>query len=95
MTFSSLQQHIIKICYGRDKVDRKIFANFYGGKNIKEIARTKIITKSLERLIDKGLMVGYGVRTPKKWFIKEVRITKQGKKIWEKWLNRKQRKLAV
>lgn len=95
MTFSSLQQYVIKICYGRDRVDRKIFADFYAEKKIKEILRTKIITKSLERLIDKGLMVGYGVRTPKKWFIKEVRLTGQGKKLWEAWLNRKQRKLPV
>jgi len=96
MQFSSLQQHIIKSCHGRrEKVDRKIFIEFYKGKNIKESLRTKIVTKSLERLIDKGMMVGYGVRTPKKWFIKEVRITSLGKKMWQEWLNRKQRKLPV
>ncbi len=38
------------------------------------------ITKSIERLIDKELMVGYGVRTPHKWYIHEVKLTVKGKK---------------
>ena len=38
------------------------------------------ITKSVERLIDKELMVGYGVRTPHKWYIHEVGLTAKGKK---------------
>lgn len=42
--------------------------------------RVNIITKSLERLIDKGFLVGYGARTPKKWFIKEIKLTAAGKR---------------
>jgi len=95
MSFSSLQQYIIKICYGREKISRNLFRKFYTDKKVKENLKTKIITKSIERLIDKGLMVGYGMRTTKKWFIREVRLTNQGKKLWEDWLNRKQRKLPV
>lgn len=38
------------------------------------------LTRSLERLIDHELMTGYGVRTPHKWYIKEVRLTPLGRK---------------
>ena len=55
---------------------------FYGNVQAapKSEIQTKIITRSLESLIDKELMVGYGVRTPHKWFIKEIRLTNKGKK---------------
>ncbi len=80
-------------CWGGQKTDRRIFADFYNDKKIKETLKTKIITKSIERLIDKGAILGYGVRTPKKWFIKEVKLTKLGRKIWQKWQSRRQKKL--
>jgi len=94
---SSLQENILKKCYGeKGGINRKIFADFYGPKSeVKKADRVKIITQSLERMIDRGLMIGYGIRTPKKWFIKGVKITSLGKKELEKWLNRKQRKLPV
>lgn len=57
--------------------------------------RVKTVTKSIERLIDRGYLVGYGVRTPKKWFIKEVRVTRDGIKVYEKWLARKQKQLPI
>jgi hypothetical protein len=94
---SSLQENILKKCYGqKGGVNRKYFAEFYGPMSeVKKTDRVKIITQSLERLIDRGLMTGYGIRTPKKWFIKEVKLTSLGRKELEKWLNRKQRKLPV
>ena len=42
--------------------------------------QVNIITKSLERLINKGFLTGYGVRTPQKWFIKEIKLTTAGKR---------------
>lgn len=39
------------------------------------------ITKSLERLIDNGFLVGYGRRTPEKWYIDDVRLTPQGRRV--------------
>lgn len=95
--FSLLQQHILKECYGakKGKVDRKRFVDFYNNREIKKYLPVKIITKSSERLIDRGLLVGYGIRTPKKWFIKEVKITAFGRKKWMKWLARKQEKLPI
>lgn len=49
-----------------------------------------IITKSLESLVDKGLMVGYGVRTREKWYIKEVRLLPDGRRIARKLLGEQQ-----
>ena len=61
---------------------------FYGNVQAapKSEVQTKIITRSLESLIDKELMVGYGMRTPHKWFIKEIRLTTKGKKEAKKLL---------
>ncbi len=42
------------------------------------------VTKSLERLIDHGLLIGHGVRTEHKWFIHEVRLTPHGRKLAKK-----------
>lgn len=95
--FSPLQQYILGECFmRRDKIDRDLFERFYDNhSNVKSGARTKIVTKSLERLIDRGLMVGYGVRTPQKWFIKEIKITRFGIKEWEKFLERNQKRLPI
>lgn len=85
MRLSSLQRYIILECFPvRGKIGRAIFTEFYKGieKKSKDIVDT--ITKTLERLIDNGLMVGYGLRTPKKWFIKEVRLTPLGRRIAKK-----------
>ena len=70
------------MCYNSKvaTVDRGRFLIFYKGKKTpKENLRTKIITGSIESLIDKELMTGYGVRTPHKWFIKQVSLTSKGK----------------
>jgi len=96
--FSTLQQFILERCYESfgKKLDRKVFENFYNkNSGVKTKIQVNNITQSLERLIDRGMLVGYGVRTPKKWFIKEVRMTALGKKNWGKWLNRKQDKLKI
>jgi hypothetical protein len=35
-------------------------------------------------LIDKEFLIGYGVRTPKKWFIKEIKLTVNGRRMAKK-----------
>ena len=47
---------------------------------------TKIITQSIERLIDKELLVGFGERTSHKWFIKEIKLTDFGRRQTKKLL---------
>jgi hypothetical protein len=55
---------------------------FYGNiqKSPKSELQTKIISRSLESLIDKELMIGYGIRTAHKWFVKDIKLTNKGKK---------------
>ncbi|MDP3771154.1 MAG: hypothetical protein Q8R16_02560, partial [bacterium] len=40
-----------------------------------------VVTRAMERLIDRGLLVGYGVRTKEKWFVHAVRLTPEGRRI--------------
>lgn len=54
-----------------------------------------IITKSLEHLIDRGLLTGYGRRTPQKWFMTQVSLTKKGAKISQNLLKERQVKLPL
>lgn len=95
MYLSSLQRFILLECLDgtRRRVARTMFMAFYrkqpsspSGKD-----RQDAITKSLERLIDKGLMIGYGRRTPKKWFIDEVALTPKGRKETKKLLGKQQK----
>ncbi len=98
MFFSPLQKYILRECYGSKgrRIDRKLFVNFYAKKSlIKRDLQAKIITKSIERLIDREMLIGFGVRTAKKWFIKEVKMVESGRKKWRKYLKRKQKKLPL
>lgn len=91
MKLSKLQKYILANSNNGRKVNRKKFDKFYSEKGkakVKDV--TKIITKSLERLIDKGLMVGFGERTQFKWFIKEIQLTRKGKKLAKKFLGEQQ-----
>lgn len=49
-------------------------------RQVREEDKVKSITQSIERLIDRELMVGYGVRTPHKWYIHEVKLTASGRR---------------
>ena len=76
MRLSALQRAILQMSYAAS-------AKKLGRPTVKGSSQ-KVITKSLERLIDKGLLVGYGVRTPEKWFIKEIRLTPLGRRVAKK-----------
>ena len=93
--FSLLQRHILKECFAKkgEKVGRRIFNLFYKDKKIKAKDQVNIITKCLERFIDKGMLIGYGTRTPKKWFIRDVKLTRAGIKKYVEWLESRQAQL--
>lgn len=76
---------------------RILFRRFYGkqSKKTKEKYQESTITKSLEHLIDRELMIGYGKRTPHKWFITYVKLSKKGAKISQILLKEKQIKLPL
>ena len=93
MRLSPLQKYILRACYltPPKAVSRGGFARFYDTKKKpKADDMVNIITKSLEALIDRGLMTGYGVRTPRKWYIKEVKLTPLGRKVTRKLLGEQQ-----
>ncbi|MFH1946612.1 MAG: hypothetical protein ABIJ23_00425 [Candidatus Magasanikbacteria bacterium] len=98
MKLSSLQKYIVLQCYEKGgRIDRKIFRDFYAKKNsiAKEKYHEGIITKSLESLIDRELMTGFGKRTAHKWFITHVKLTKKGKRRVEDVLQENQEKLPL
>lgn len=81
MKLSQLQKYILKAsANGKSKTKRAALLKYYEkqSKSVKQIDQQGILTKSIERLIEKGLMIGYGRRTPEKWFIDEVSLTVQG-----------------
>ena len=87
MRLSALQRYILRECYQSPKgrISRQIFTKFYT-KHEPPQSVTDSITQSLERLINNGLMIGYGRRTPDKWFIEEVRLTPAGRRAAKKTL---------
>lgn len=93
MLLSRLQKHILMKCLSKgERTTREVFYNYY-----KAVAHTpnhddqvNSVTKALERLIDREFMVGYGVRTSHKWYIKEVKLTPKGRKLAKKLLGEQQ-----
>lgn len=93
MRLSPLQKYILKKCYqGGGKINREGLKIFYQTqkKAPAEDKRVKIITQSVERLIDREQLIGYGVRTPHKWFIKDIKLTSKGRKMAKKLLGEQQ-----
>lgn len=94
MKLSELQKYILlKALSANKKISRAGFIEFYNKrkKKPKKEDRAGIISKSIERLINKELLVGYGTRTPHKWFIKEISLTGKGKKTAKKLLGEQQK----
>lgn len=84
MRLSRLERFVLQsVQDAGGKTDRRRFLRFYNGQDDPPSRDDQIntITKALERMIDKELLTGYGVRTPKKWYIKEVRLTPVGRRV--------------
>ena len=95
MRLSALQKYILlyALTSVRNNVKRDGLDKFYdqSKKKPKKDDMQNSITKSLERLIDKALLIGHGVRTKYKWYIKEIRLTPQGRKTAKKLLGEQQK----
>jgi len=95
MKISPLQKYILLTVYTSrsKKISRQIFTRFYekSRRKPKEADVQNIITKSIERLINREFLVGYGRHTPHKWFIEAVRLTLKGKKLARKLLGEQQK----
>lgn len=81
MRLSGLQRFILVECYNRKiaRNPRKMVHSYYANMPRRPEDVQHVVTKSLERLIDKGLLIGFGRRTPKKWFIEEIKLTHRGR----------------
>ena len=95
MRLSALQKYMVEVCWSvKKRVSRGFFDKYLLDKKRKRKDAVDTVTKSLENLIDKGLFIGYGVRTPKKWYIKEVALTSAGRRV-AKMLGDKRQKLPL
>lgn len=96
MYLSKLQKFILIDCYlsKKKKYPRQGLVRFYENykKPPKSEDQQRIITQSIERLIDKGLLVGFGEKTQHKLFIKKIKLTTQARKQTKKLLG-EQKKL--
>lgn len=92
MPLSALQKFILSEVYGaKGKMSVSKFLRFYRDQvethnyaSLGKSKRVKIVDKSVNRLISKGLLLGWGERTQYKWFIKEVQLTPLGRKSAKK-----------
>lgn len=88
MKLSNLQKYILDHIWAskKTKVNRHKFMKFYDKvkKAPNKELQIKIISRSLERLINRGILVGFGERTKHKRYIKEVKFTPVGRKIARK-----------
>jgi DNA-binding MarR family transcriptional regulator len=78
MQLSELQKYILKQTYrGGPRTARSIFVKFYPKASDEE---QNTITRSIERLVIKGLLISYGRKTAQKWFTDTVSLTPAGRK---------------
>jgi hypothetical protein len=77
---STLQRYILRtaLAVQRVEIERTTFLEYY--KRKRSPISIDSLTRAIERLIDRGFLIGYGRRTPKKWFIERVRLTDSGRK---------------
>ena len=98
MKLSSLQKFILEECLEHNKMcSRRVVDDNYkiSKSRSKEENFKKIITQSIERLIDRGLLVGYGMKTQEKFFITKIRLTPSGRRTANELRKSKQKKLPL
>jgi len=98
MRLSKLQKYILLQCFDKkySKLDRTGLVKFYNSYKKKPKTEIQInsITVSLDRLIKKGLLVGFGEITKQKVFIDKIRLTPLGRKTAKNLLG-EQKKLPL
>ncbi|RJR32011.1 hypothetical protein C4569_00630 [Candidatus Parcubacteria bacterium] len=97
MKLSNLQKYILKQSYfsRSKKINRHLFLNYYKDKKkISEKDKINSITKSLDRLIEKDLIFGFGEKTAHKFYIQEIKLTPKGR-LTARNLAGKQQKLPL
>ncbi|MEK7072245.1 MAG: hypothetical protein AAB969_01600 [Patescibacteria group bacterium] len=94
MALSDLQKYILNkgLEGSKNTVGKTVLKRFYITQKSqpKEEDQINIITKSVDKLIKRGLVKGVGTKTAKKWFVKEVILTKKGVKIAKELLGKQE-----
>ena len=96
--FSSLQKSIIIKCWEKRGICGRaaIEDNFSGKTSQAKMGNyKKIITVSIERLIERGILTGYGIKTKDKLFINKIKLTPLGRRQAAAILKRKQLALPL
>jgi DNA primase catalytic subunit len=93
---SQLQRYILKKSLGHKKggIDKNIFFKFYESIKNKPKDIENVIIKSLNRLIERDLIIAFCKKTKHKTFINKILLTTQGKRIAKKLLGT-QEKLPI
>ena len=95
MQLSDLQRYILTqaLAANRATVRKEVLLRFYGARSKRLRPKDEIsdLTRSVERLIDRGLVIGYGSKTAQRWFVTEVRLTPAGRRLARELLGTQQR----
>ena len=96
---SRLQQYILEECVMAKggSISRRILDANYKASQSRARGEyfKKIITQSIERLIARGFLVGYGVKNKEKLFIDKVKLTAEGRRRVQQWRESRQAKLTL
>ena len=92
MNLSNLQKFILKQVYlnGGDDYHKDGLINFYPEKADQE-DRVGTITRSIERMIDRGLISAVGHKTQHKLFIESIFLTDKGAREAQRIIQEKQK----
>lgn len=93
MRLSDLQRYILLEAYqSNSEIGKARIGQFYSRRQAapKPKDLVTIITRSVERLIERDLAVGFGKRTKEKWFIERVRLTPAGRRAARGLMGRQQ-----
>lgn len=83
--FTPFQEYVLKACYKRksQKMKKADLFDYFKIQDKKsksyEAAHGRII-KTIDSLIKKGYLVGFGFRTQKEWHYREIKLTLIGKR---------------
>ena len=81
MKLSPLQKYILRASLGKGRVDKDSFFKFYQNRKSKPRDIENVIIKSLNRLINKDLIIAFCHKTKAKIFIEKISLTAPGRKI--------------
>lgn len=83
MALSHLQRYILTTCFAArsKRLSKDAILDYYVGRRNAPVERDRpgTVTKSIERLIERGLVTVRGTKTPRKLFITDVRLTAKGR----------------